>query len=164
MAYWRTQRRMSQQLLADLLGRSKSWVEKIERGQRALDKYSVVHHIAHVLQVDLALLLNGHPDPGSAPAPHQPTPPAAPLNLAAARRHVDILIRHHLPPPPPGHTTDPNQTDTLRRLLTLVYAAMTAEHIEPPIRHRVIAAVCTQRLPSASTRPQPGRRAHRATR
>jgi hypothetical protein len=41
---------------------------------------------------------------------------------------------------------------------------MTAEHIEPPIRHRVIAAVCTQRLPSASTRPQPGRRAHRATR
>src|ERR671920_75986 len=48
---------MSQQVFADRLGKSKSWVDKVERGVRRLDKFSVVYDIADVLQVDVQLLL-----------------------------------------------------------------------------------------------------------
>jgi transcriptional regulator with XRE-family HTH domain len=48
---------MSQQVFADRLGKSKSWVDKVERGVRRLDKFSVVYEIADVLQLDVQLLL-----------------------------------------------------------------------------------------------------------
>jgi transcriptional regulator with XRE-family HTH domain len=57
VAYWRGRRRMSQQVFADRLGKSKSWVDKVERGVRRLDKFSVVYEIADVLQIDVQLLL-----------------------------------------------------------------------------------------------------------
>ena len=44
---------MSQQVFADRLGKSKSWVDKVERGVRRLDKFSAVHEIADVLQVEV---------------------------------------------------------------------------------------------------------------
>jgi transcriptional regulator with XRE-family HTH domain len=53
---------MSQQVFADRLGKSKSWVDKVERGVRRLDKFSVVYDIADVLQVDVQLLLGKDPD------------------------------------------------------------------------------------------------------
>jgi transcriptional regulator with XRE-family HTH domain len=58
---------MSQQVFADRLGKSKSWVDKVERGVRRLDKFSVVYEIADVLQVDVQLLLGKEPErrPGS---------------------------------------------------------------------------------------------------
>ena len=62
VAYWRGRRRMSQQVFADRLGKSKSWVDKVERGVRKLDKFSVIHDIADVLQVDAQLLLGHEPD------------------------------------------------------------------------------------------------------
>ncbi|WIN00813.1 helix-turn-helix domain-containing protein [Actinoplanes oblitus] len=48
---------MSQQVFADRLGKSKAWVDKVERGVRRLDKFSVVYDIAEVLQVDVEALL-----------------------------------------------------------------------------------------------------------
>lgn len=57
VAYWRNRRKMSQQVFADRLGKSKSWVDKVERGVRRLDKFSVVYEIAEVLQLDAQLLL-----------------------------------------------------------------------------------------------------------
>ncbi|WP_328346208.1 helix-turn-helix domain-containing protein [Micromonospora sp. NBC_00421] len=67
VARWRVRRRMTQQMLADRLGKSKSWVDKVERGVRALDRYSVIQEIAEVLRVDPALLLGtGLPSPGRA--------------------------------------------------------------------------------------------------
>lgn len=53
---------MSQQVFADRLGKSKSWVDKVERGVRRLDKFSVVYEIADVLQLDVQLLLGRDPD------------------------------------------------------------------------------------------------------
>jgi len=53
---------MSQQVFADRLGKSKSWVDKVERGVRRLDKFSVVYEIADVLQVDVQLLLGREPE------------------------------------------------------------------------------------------------------
>ncbi|MDG4796556.1 helix-turn-helix domain-containing protein [Micromonospora sp. WMMD1082] len=57
VAQWRARRRMTQQALADRLGKSKSWVDKVERGARRLDKFSVIQQIAEVLRVDPAVLL-----------------------------------------------------------------------------------------------------------
>ncbi|MEV0327846.1 helix-turn-helix domain-containing protein [Micromonospora echinospora] len=57
VAQWRMRRRMSQQVFADRIGKSKSWVDKIERGVRALDRFSVIEDIASVLRVDPVVLL-----------------------------------------------------------------------------------------------------------
>ncbi|WP_341717053.1 helix-turn-helix domain-containing protein [Micromonospora sp. FIMYZ51] len=62
VAYWRGRRRMSQQVFADRLGKSKSWVDKIERGVRRLDKFSVLYEIADILQLDVQLLLGKDPE------------------------------------------------------------------------------------------------------
>src|ERR1700754_4268451 len=62
VAYWRARRRMSQQVFADRLGKSKSWVDKVERGVRRLDKFSVVYEIADVLQLDVQLLMGKDPE------------------------------------------------------------------------------------------------------
>jgi transcriptional regulator with XRE-family HTH domain len=62
VAYWRNRRKMSQQVFADRLGKSKSWVDKVERGVRRLDKFSVTSEIAEVLQVDVQLLLGREPE------------------------------------------------------------------------------------------------------
>ncbi len=61
VAQWRLRRQMTQQALADRLGKSKSWVDKVERGARRLDRFSVIQAIAEVLRVDPAVLLGQHP-------------------------------------------------------------------------------------------------------
>ncbi|MFG2062617.1 helix-turn-helix domain-containing protein [Micromonospora sp. NPDC048871] len=48
---------MTQQAFADRLGKSKSWVDKVERGVRRLDRYSVIRDIAEVLRLDPEMLL-----------------------------------------------------------------------------------------------------------
>ncbi|MBG6104525.1 transcriptional regulator with XRE-family HTH domain [Micromonospora vinacea] len=69
VARWRVRRRMTQQMLADRLGKSKSWVDKVERGVRNLDRYSVVQEIAEVLRLDPTVLLDPRrPPPTAAPA------------------------------------------------------------------------------------------------
>ncbi|MEV4659722.1 helix-turn-helix transcriptional regulator [Micromonospora sp. NPDC049301] len=65
VARWRVRRSMTQQMLADRLRRSKSWVDKVERGVRTLDRYSVIQELAHVLRVDPEVLLGR---PRSTPA------------------------------------------------------------------------------------------------
>ncbi len=62
VAYWRNRRKMSQQVFADRLGKSKSWVDKVERGVRRLDKVSVIYEIADVLLLDVQLLLGKDPE------------------------------------------------------------------------------------------------------
>ncbi|MCN0153376.1 helix-turn-helix domain-containing protein [Salinispora arenicola] len=62
VAYWRGRRKMSQQVFADRLGKSKSWVDKVERGVRRLDKFSVIYEIADTLRVDVQLLLGKDPE------------------------------------------------------------------------------------------------------
>ncbi|MEU4566310.1 helix-turn-helix domain-containing protein [Micromonospora sp. NPDC023956] len=63
VAYWRGRRKLSQQVLADRLGKSKSWVDKVERGVRSLDKVSTLQNIAAVLRIDTAVLLGRDAQP-----------------------------------------------------------------------------------------------------
>ncbi|GGM51876.1 hypothetical protein GCM10011608_41070 [Micromonospora sonchi] len=70
VAELRARRAMSQQAFADRLGQSKSWVDKVERGVRKLDRYSVIREIADVLRLDPAVLLGSRqPSPTTTPGP-----------------------------------------------------------------------------------------------
>ncbi|WP_229398277.1 helix-turn-helix domain-containing protein [Micromonospora okii] len=68
VAHWRSRRRLTQQMLADRLGKSKSWVDKVERGVRSLDRFSVILDVAEVLRVDPSILMVGAAPPSTAVA------------------------------------------------------------------------------------------------
>jgi transcriptional regulator with XRE-family HTH domain len=59
IAYWRERRGMTQQLLADRLGRSKSWIEKVEAGTRNANRLPILLSICRELRLDLPVLI-GH--------------------------------------------------------------------------------------------------------
>ncbi|MFG1904690.1 helix-turn-helix domain-containing protein [Micromonospora carbonacea] len=61
MAELRARRGMSQQVFADRIGRSKSWVDKVERGVRTLDRLSVIETVAGALGVAPNVLLTDKP-------------------------------------------------------------------------------------------------------
>jgi len=66
---------MTQQQFADRLGKSKSWVDKVERGIRRLEKISTIAAIAEALRIDAAVLMGrdiesaGTPTRADAPTP-----------------------------------------------------------------------------------------------
>jgi transcriptional regulator with XRE-family HTH domain len=101
VAYWRTRRKMSQQVFADRLGKSKSWVDKVERGVRRLDKFSVVYEIADVLQLDVQLLLGKDPQrrPDSINCVDQVEVEEI---RAALERYDQISAFFYAPPQPPA--------------------------------------------------------------
>jgi transcriptional regulator with XRE-family HTH domain len=100
VAYWRGRRKMSQQVFADRLGKSKSWVDKVERGVRRLDKFSVVYDIADVLQLDVALLMGKDPErrPGTGNFIDQVEVEDI---RAALERYDQISAFFYAPPEPP---------------------------------------------------------------
>ncbi|MET8357387.1 helix-turn-helix domain-containing protein [Micromonospora sp. NPDC005171] len=106
VASWRVRRSMTQQMLADRLRRSKSWVDKVERGARALDRYSVIQELAHVLRVDPEVLLGQQ----------RSTPAGTPDGVDEIRA---ALARYDTPQTPP-------QTDELRRQVG--HAWLTYQH------------------------------------
>ena len=57
IAYWRERRGMTQRLLADRIGRSKSWIEKAEAGTRSADRLPILLRICQELRVDLPVLI-----------------------------------------------------------------------------------------------------------
>ena len=58
IAIYRNQRGYSQAVLAGLVGRSVSWLSQVERGERSVDKLSVLLPLARALRVDLVTLIN----------------------------------------------------------------------------------------------------------
>jgi transcriptional regulator with XRE-family HTH domain len=61
IGYWRRRRKLTQAVFADRLGRSKSWVEKVERGERSAGRLSVLDDICQLLQIDVAALIGSEP-------------------------------------------------------------------------------------------------------
>ncbi|RAO44570.1 hypothetical protein GAR06_03893 [Micromonospora saelicesensis] len=106
VARWRVRRSMTQQMLADRLRRSKSWVDKVERGVRALDRYSVIQELADVLRVDPEVLLGQQ----------RPTPAGPPDGVDDIRA---ALARYDTP-------QAPEKTDELRRQVG--YAWLSYQH------------------------------------
>ncbi|GIJ25202.1 transcriptional regulator [Micromonospora qiuiae] len=87
VAELRARRGMSQQAFADRLGKSKSWVDKVERGVRKLDRYSVIREIADVLRLDPAILLG----------PRQPSPTTTPDPEGIDVVRAALASYHHRP-------------------------------------------------------------------
>ncbi len=52
IAHYRRRRGISQLVLAGRLGRSESWVSKVERGERRIDRLSVIQEVAKALDIE----------------------------------------------------------------------------------------------------------------
>src|ERR1039457_1000010 len=61
IGYWRRRRKLTQAVFADRIGRSKSWVEKVERGERSAGRLSILDAICGVLQIDISALIGQEP-------------------------------------------------------------------------------------------------------
>ncbi|WP_405641155.1 helix-turn-helix domain-containing protein [Streptomyces uncialis] len=88
----RTASGLTQVEMAGLLGRSEHWVQDIERGRLALDRYSVISSIADLTDVDVVWLL-GQPyrlrgDGGSLAHAHIPA-------LRTALRRAGLVLSGH---------------------------------------------------------------------
>jgi len=57
IAYWRERRGVTQRLLADRIGRSKSWIEKVEAGIRSANRLPILLSICEELRIDLPVLI-----------------------------------------------------------------------------------------------------------
>ncbi|MET8252068.1 helix-turn-helix domain-containing protein [Micromonospora sp. NPDC005197] len=99
VAQWRVRRNMTQQQFADRLGKSKSWVDKVERGVRRLERVSNLREIAETLRIDVEVLL--------ATRSARPQPVAAGVDGIRA-----ALARYHLP----GSTQTPSAEELRARL------------------------------------------------
>ncbi|MEH0971534.1 helix-turn-helix domain-containing protein [Micromonospora sp. CPCC 205546] len=86
VAQLRVRRGMSQQVFADRIGKSKSWVDKVERGVRNLDRLSVIETVAGVLGVATGALVGRNA--------HQAT---ATEVAAAVERIREALARYDTP-------------------------------------------------------------------
>lgn len=49
--YWRRRRNLDRQRFADMVGRSTSWLDKIEKGERSLLRLPLLERVADVLVV-----------------------------------------------------------------------------------------------------------------
>lgn len=56
--YWRLRRNLDRQRFADMVGRSTSWVDKIEKGERNLLRLPMLDRVADVLSIDPSVLLD----------------------------------------------------------------------------------------------------------
>ncbi len=57
IAHWRERRGITQKLLADRIGRSKSWIEKVESGTRSANRLPILMAICRELRIDLPVLI-----------------------------------------------------------------------------------------------------------
>lgn len=56
--YWRLRRRLGRKHFADMVGRSASWLDKIEKGERNLQRLPMLERVAKALAVAPAVLLD----------------------------------------------------------------------------------------------------------
>jgi transcriptional regulator with XRE-family HTH domain len=83
--YYRKRRGLSQVVLAGLVGKSTSWLTKVERGERTIDKVSVLQQLANVLKVGLGDLIGGVELPPNGGEPLDP-----PRGVHAIRRAIFV--------------------------------------------------------------------------
>lgn len=56
--YWRQRRNLDRKRFADMVGRSTSWLDKIEKGERGLDRLPMIERVAAALSIDPAVLID----------------------------------------------------------------------------------------------------------
>ncbi|MFI6824607.1 helix-turn-helix domain-containing protein [Micromonospora sp. NPDC050187] len=123
---WRVRRRMSQQVFADRIGKSKSWVEKVERGVRALDRFSVIEDIASVLRVDPVVLLG-----------RDALPPAVAADVKGVEGMWAALALHNVPRAGQYAQPAPSPAELGR---SVEHAWLTYQHARYPQLLRMLVA------------------------
>ncbi|MEU7932785.1 helix-turn-helix transcriptional regulator [Micromonospora echinofusca] len=113
VAQWRVRRNMTQQQFADRLGKSKSWVDKVERGVRPLERMSNLREVAEALRIDLEVLL----------AERIGQPVAAVAGVARVRA---ALARYHV-------EASPRPPDVAQVRARLDHAEQSYRHARYPI-------------------------------
>lgn len=102
VAYHRQRRGMSQRTLAELVGRSEEWLSQIERGDRELDRLSMIVALAQALRVEFTRLL---PSVAEAVSTY-PSRSSAPDHVPEIRRSltryeaIERVTRGYQGPPP----------------------------------------------------------------
>ncbi|MGH8902693.1 MAG: helix-turn-helix domain-containing protein [Egibacteraceae bacterium] len=87
IAYYRRRRGLTQEVLSGRVGRSAVWLSKIERGERTLDKVSLLLALARVLEVEPGDLIGGLELPPNGGAPHD-----HPQGIPAIRHAVEGVV------------------------------------------------------------------------
>jgi transcriptional regulator with XRE-family HTH domain len=82
IARQRRRRGLSQTVLAELVGRSESWLSQVERGLRSIDSHSVLVRLAEVLGVEIGQLT-----PDETDAETVKYEPVAAYGFGVARHH-----------------------------------------------------------------------------
>ncbi len=80
---------MSQEVLAHLLGRSQSWLTKVERGERQLDRMSLIVQVAGILKVDVTEITGQPYWPAGGPPPHAAVPAIRRVLIGAGAGGLD---------------------------------------------------------------------------
>jgi transcriptional regulator with XRE-family HTH domain len=57
--YWRQRRNIDRQRFADMVGRSTSWLDKVEKGERSLLRLPMLERVAEALGVEPSALTDG---------------------------------------------------------------------------------------------------------
>ncbi|MFI1194521.1 helix-turn-helix domain-containing protein [Micromonospora sp. NPDC020750] len=127
VARLRAQRRLTQQMLADRLGKSKSWVDKVERGARSLDRFTVIRDLADALRVDPVALLGRD----GRPAATRATVDGVDGVRAALARYDTVLTG-------PGGRAAPPAGELSRRVR---HAWLTYQHADYPQLLRMLPAL-----------------------
>ncbi|WP_341720029.1 helix-turn-helix domain-containing protein [Micromonospora sp. FIMYZ51] len=144
VAYWRGRRKLSQQVFADRLGKSKSWVDKVERGVRRLDKLSTLQEIARVLRIDAAVLVGQD---------------AAPVRATGRGDGVDriraALSRYEIPLGKPAGRRPVVSVD--RMLRDVGYAWTTFQHARYPQMVDLVPDLLTDAQRTDAAAPVAGR-------
>lgn len=63
--YWRERRGLSRRACAELIGYSEGWLQKIEQGQRRLDRLPILNELARVLRIPVTELQGADPETGT---------------------------------------------------------------------------------------------------
>ncbi|MGW4678551.1 helix-turn-helix domain-containing protein [Micromonospora taraxaci] len=140
MAELRARRGMSQQVFADRIRKSKSWVDKVERGVRTLDRLSVIETVAGALGVAPEVLLAGT----------KPREPIADTGGDVERVRA-ALARYDMP----GSGNDDRPTPSLAKLDNQVGYAWTAyRHGHHPQLLRLLPELLVDSLRGCHPQPQ----------
>lgn len=91
LSYWRARRGYTRQQFADMVGRSTSWLVKVERGERALARLPMLELVAAALEIDVRVLTDDAHDPRAAQCPDSVEIEAIKAALGA---YGNLLGRH----------------------------------------------------------------------
>lgn len=150
MAQLRARRGITQQVFANRIGRSKSWVDKVERGLRPLDRLSVIETVAEALGITPEVLLTREV---------RPQKPIAGV-AGAVERVRAALACYHTPGPGAAGWRPPPSLEELDRQAGYAWTAYRHAHHPQVLRMLPDLLTDARQVRAAETPTGPGHTAN----